>query len=226
MCARVHLIRLALSMWFFLLAQAVLCTGSRVLKISIDADHPERLGPVFGSGQIAGLRSFAIFCLVFYTSQVLSRSGKRFGDMWSTLGTMINFCGVAAGYLSQSDAIALTRYCYTFFAMHYLMIDLELCQKDWDLFLVSETLTADEVAFLLTQKAPNLTLFMWSIKVIKNAATTKAISHETEVMLLEALGKIRGVGAKQVLWQVTPIPGARPPHRVLLHRAKSSARLR
>jgi hypothetical protein len=58
--------------------------------------------------------------------------------------------------MPESEAIAATRYCYAFYAMHYLMIDLEMGQKDWEFLISMDILTPEEVAFLLAQPSPNL----------------------------------------------------------------------
>lgn len=163
---------------------------------------------MFDTAVTSLLRTLTIFALVFYTGQVLGRCNQRYGDLWSTLGTLINFCGLCAADMPESEAIAATRYCYAFYAMHYLMIDLEMGQKDWEFLISMDILTPEEVAFLLAQPSPNLTCYMWALKSIGRCAKSSppTIDSQTKVSLCDHLGKIRGVSAKQILWQLTPIP--------------------
>jgi len=177
---------------------AALCVLSSLFQIRL----------VVPAEAITLLRFAATFNLVFYSGQVISRFNTRFHDFCKTNGACTLVTCQAAAQLRHDKAHAalLMRYANLMMHLYYLVLDGPLDDRKWQLMLDRGVLTPFEKDTLMKLKKKGQAVYIWANRILDHCQDEgKLTAHEAERLEVN-LSTVRGLAAKQVAYQLTPVP--------------------
>ena len=156
-----------------------------------------------------GLMQFAaIFCLAFYSGQVLGRFSERFDSFSKTKDGITLITCTAAAHMrhEKSHAALLMRYANLIVNLNYLAANGPLDDPKWQLMLDRGLLTQFEKDQLVRMKKPSSAVFVWAVRVIHKLVKADKLALHAAYFFDSTLSTVHEHSTKQLLYQVTSIP--------------------
>ena len=130
-------------------------------------------------------------------------------DIFKTNGSVSVVSGMSPSLVSWSaaHAKALCRFANSMLFVNYVQLSGPMTEEKWDLLLYRGMLKVDEITILKRIGGSQSTiLFSWAVAIVRAATRDGIFTQEDATYVINHLGTIRGLSAKQIGYSLHQVP--------------------
>lgn len=157
---------------------------------------------------MSALTYIVTFSLGTYLSNILGRYHERFNNCCQTNGNMTLMSLISGAELKDNvqEAATMLRWSNLMMHMYYMMVEGKLTERKWAILKERGLVTAEEIAELKPLKKKPSAVYVWTCRLIYELHQKDKLSMVHAQRLEACLSGCRGLAAKQIAYQLTPIP--------------------
>jgi predicted membrane chloride channel (bestrophin family) len=157
---------------------------------------------------ISALTFITTFALSTYLGTTLGRYHERFNNCCQTNGHMTLVSLIAGAELPGERARVATLMRWTNLMMHmyYMLVNGPLSESKWQLLRERGLITPTEEQALQPLKKKPSAVYVWACRIIQDLYSEGKLSAFHAKRMEEHVSGCRGLAAKQIASQLTPIP--------------------
>ena len=156
----------------------------------------------------AGMTFITTFSISSYMGAVLGRFHERFNNCCQTNGNMTLISCICGAQLAGEKRRCATMMRYALLMMHlyYFAIFGPMSEANWRTLRARNLLTAPEETHLRSAKKKGAVVYVWGVRIIHQLHIDGKLADVQARRLEEQFGGLRGLAAKQIAYQTTPVP--------------------
>jgi hypothetical protein len=157
---------------------------------------------------VSALTYIVTFSLGTYLSNILGRYHERFNNCCQTNGNMTLLSLICGAELKDNvqEAATILRWGNLMMHMYYMMVEGKLTEKKWAILKERGLVTEEEIATLMPLKKKPSAVYVWTCRLIHELCQKDKLSIVHAQRLEACLSGCRGLAAKQIAYQLCPIP--------------------
>jgi hypothetical protein len=157
---------------------------------------------------MSALTYIVTFSLGTYLSTILGRYHERFNNCCQTNGNMTLLSLICGAELKDNvqEAATILRWGNLMMHMYYMMVEGKLTDRKWAILKERGLVTEEEIAELMPLKKKPSAVYVWTCRLIHELCQKDKLSIVHAQRLEACLSGCRGLAAKQIAYQLCPIP--------------------